>query len=107
MHVLPLHRTYLMKPLIIILMIYVFIAQQLYKASSVQPLTASGISSVSLALSLSLSFLSLPLALTRTLSRGCVGLLIHTRTQSGMNTKADRFFEQTHAGLQDPAYPLA
>ena len=56
MHVLPLHRTYLMKPLIIILMIYVFIAQQLYKASSVQPLTASGISSVSLALSLSLFF---------------------------------------------------
>ena len=91
-----------MKPLIIILMIYVFIAQQLYKASSVQPLTASGISSVSLSL-----FLSLPLALTRTLSRGCVGLLIHTRTQSGTNTKADRFFEQTHAGLQDPAYPLA
>ena len=51
MHVLPLHRTYLMKPLI--LMIYVFIAQQLYKASSVQPLTASGISSVSLSLSFS------------------------------------------------------
>ena len=68
MHFSPLHRTYLMKPLIIILMIYVFIAQQLYKAGSVQSLPVSSTSSVSrslsLPLSLSLSSLSLSLSLS-------------------------------------------
>ena len=82
-HFSPHHRTYLMKPLIIILMIYVFIAQQLYKAGSVQSLPVSSISSVSRSLSLPLSLslflcLALPLSLFRSLFLGCVRLLIHT-----------------------------